>query len=667
MRPYRITGILFAIIASWLSGLPGVIGAADWVPTPLVIDAKDTEYAFDGSTLYLHFDLSGKPAKIWMVIESRLSDNQEPVAVRNGFKGWHYVNKIDTTIYVSTSESYEPGTNCVFPWNGRSNETANGTPNKTDGGLVPPGTYTYYLWGYDYLSISETACDFMSIGNYWEGQYVRLYTAGEDGLPLVKPLLMGMLPPANCPYGTEIRPGTMFKWAIGNDPYDQSLLQTSLCKGFGAKDIDTYVSKRAVGEEHIPDYGAGLYLPDDFETFVFPKVNTWQNLQTVVKYTFVENGLAQQDTTWGDFGKIGWYYPGSSPWEIIHPVLETDGAHLYEINGGRNSMEYKYDRLRIMSVDDPTDILWDRCLDEFYMPGQPDGLNSSGLSQFVPSNIRGRYFVTGTATCLQECIDVGRILGTATPSPYAADGSGYVVWANSNGDFFMDMAYNPDMLGTPGQLWACIVTEPRNSTTPREHFAPADRNGFLVSYSAYTGIYDFGVYCPDGTGFGLGQFDDKINPTQWKTGTICDTGGIYDGLFMTTAVDDLSSDVDTSECNRIKWIAFDSDKALIAQGIWCKCISRVGDNTPSVFNVAQNAPNPFNPTTTISFTIARNTRVSVDVFNVAGQKVAALADEFMTAGGHSVVWDASGFATGIYFATVRAGECAKTIKMTLVK
>lgn len=88
---------------------------------------------------------------------------------------------------------------------------------------------------------------------------------------------------------------------------------------------------------------------------------------------------------------------------------------------------------------------------------------------------------------------------------------------------------------------------------------------------------------------------------------------------------------------------------------------------PVVFSLAQNTPNPFNPSTTIRFSLAGETRVTLDIFAVNGAKVATLAEVTMSAGEHEVVWDASGFPSGIYFCRLKAGGNEKTIKMTLVK
>ena len=93
----------------------------------------------------------------------------------------------------------------------------------------------------------------------------------------------------------------------------------------------------------------------------------------------------------------------------------------------------------------------------------------------------------------------------------------------------------------------------------------------------------------------------------------------------------------------------------------------VDENSPAAFSVAQNSPNPFNPTTTIYFTLSQAGNVTVDVYNVAGQKVDTIANRFMDSGSYSAVWDASGFSAGVYFYTVTASDFSKTMKMTLLK
>ncbi len=80
-----------------------------------------------------------------------------------------------------------------------------------------------------------------------------------------------------------------------------------------------------------------------------------------------------------------------------------------------------------------------------------------------------------------------------------------------------------------------------------------------------------------------------------------------------------------------------------------------------------NYPNPFNPFTTIAYTLPASGAVSLTVFDITGQKVAELARGNQSAGAHTVVWNAKGFASGVYFCTLRAGKAVETRKLLLVR
>ena len=90
-------------------------------------------------------------------------------------------------------------------------------------------------------------------------------------------------------------------------------------------------------------------------------------------------------------------------------------------------------------------------------------------------------------------------------------------------------------------------------------------------------------------------------------------------------------------------------------------------NQPSAFTLSQNYPNPFNPTTEIAFSLLENSYVTLSVFNTLGQKVATLVDEKRQTGNHRVIWDGTGFPTGIYFYRLETQDFAKTMKMLLMK
>lgn len=93
---------------------------------------------------------------------------------------------------------------------------------------------------------------------------------------------------------------------------------------------------------------------------------------------------------------------------------------------------------------------------------------------------------------------------------------------------------------------------------------------------------------------------------------------------------------------------------------------------PTKFDLRQNAPNPFNPTTTFWYDLPQATHVRLDIYNVLGQRVNTLVDDYQEAGYKSVVWngtDSHGYsvASGMYFYRIEAGEFSKTMKMMMLK
>lgn len=92
------------------------------------------------------------------------------------------------------------------------------------------------------------------------------------------------------------------------------------------------------------------------------------------------------------------------------------------------------------------------------------------------------------------------------------------------------------------------------------------------------------------------------------------------------------------------------------------------DNTiPEDYALLQNYPNPFNPSTVISYELPKSGFVSLKIYNLLGQEIAVLVNSQMTAGHHSVTFDASGLSSGIYLYTLITGGVRETRKMMLLK
>jgi hypothetical protein len=85
------------------------------------------------------------------------------------------------------------------------------------------------------------------------------------------------------------------------------------------------------------------------------------------------------------------------------------------------------------------------------------------------------------------------------------------------------------------------------------------------------------------------------------------------------------------------------------------------------FELQQNYPNPFNPTTNISFLLQNSEFVSLKIFNAIGQEVKTLVNENMSAGSHTVEFNATDFTSGIYFYRLESGNTVSIKKMMLMK
>ena len=91
-------------------------------------------------------------------------------------------------------------------------------------------------------------------------------------------------------------------------------------------------------------------------------------------------------------------------------------------------------------------------------------------------------------------------------------------------------------------------------------------------------------------------------------------------------------------------------------------------SAPTVFGLSQNFPNPFNPTTNISFTVPSTGRATLKIFNTLGQEVATLFNGEAQAGiFNQVQFNASGFASGMYFSRLEYNGKVQMTKMTLIK
>ena len=195
---------------------------------------------------------------------------------------------------------------------------------------------------------------------------------------------------------------------------------------------------------------------------------------------------------------------------------------------------------------------------------------------------------------------------------YGLQTSDFDVWSLvtlPNGSEFGPIILRPDVFLDPG---AAIV---RDLT----QFVPGGAPEGLYVYSMYCGDYDLGIiYGEDSFEFDKEGVDAGSGVCSWEV-----TG--WDDELITT--------------NQI----------------------------PSTFSFLPAYPNPFNPETTLSFTLPEAADVSLTVYDIQGRIAAKLVDEWKSAGQHEVTFNASGLASGIYFARIQAGSQTVSQKLLLLK
>ena len=586
------------IIISLLMFCTTTVFAADFAPTLLKLSADPIiQYDFGGSELKIPVQVTGTTAGVILAVFTRgAADNISDTI--NGFLGWHQVNKIDTCVYYSSLKSMSTGANTVS-WDGKD----------MDGGIVPSGDYTYYLWAYDNQGVKQKMCDYSVARSY----YYELQEVDENGLPMANPLY----------HELEKR------WVIGSDPMDSTLMQTStvnFTEGWRRR----YTTAL---DQH------------DFDYFYVKVLNGDAGNAAITKYKWVPDGDAEFQIGFGTEG----YSEGVSTIDGgSDSGVATDGTYLYMSDRDDYNVDTPVD-FYIFDLDGT--MISEIDLQEWWssLEDRDAGAQSNGGPNGI-SMRNGMIFMNCHCSCIKQMVDPYRYLDSG-------DSGDFFAWTNRNGDYILDHNFEE----TAAIPWACMDY----NVGPYTYNIDADDNLFSQCPAYDVGAVSFGLMAPDGTGIGYFAFSGET--AGWKKGIeFIDSGTPFDGLYCDNEQAGGTHYQEGGwQANEFTsgtyFLGHDSITGLIMSGVG------VEETAPAAFSVDQNAPNPFNPATTISFSLAEAGNVAIEVYNVAGQKVDTIADGFMNAGSHSIVWDASDFSAGVYFYTVKSGGFSKTMKMTLLK
>ncbi len=591
-----------AIVATLALLMASSVMATSFSPELLKFSAPSSVlYDFDGKDLEIPVTLTGKPASVVFCVFTK-DRGESIIGVKNGYLGWHYVNKIDTAIYISQPAQFGVGSNAI-KWNGRDD----------DGGLVPGGEYTYYLWGYDNVSSKQVVNETLLARGGSGGKQAHIQEYGPAGDVLANPVWYNK--------------GNKQKWVIGSDPSDETLIETTdFTLGGGWSTAFTLA-----------------LMPGDHSRYFLRVAHRDNKVQGVRKMIWVPNGMSEFDIDWGEDGIVSWSNIGSANMGAATDQAgpEIVGSYLYTANNLLRDTSIAH--TSIVAIDWEDGVL-DRTFDISEWWGSFEDQEGGGQLNGGPNGLierKGVFFLNCHCSCLKQMVN-----------PAAEDEDDFIVWSNGNGDYMLDHNFEPEST----KKWVCNDLQVGPYTY---HLAP-DNNLFSIGSAYDMGAVSFGLLAPDGTGIAYMAYSGETAAWKWFN-IIVDSGCAFDGIYCDNQSSS-TADFGTENITGIYYIAHDSIKGVIANQI-----VGVTEDVPAVFAVSQNAPNPFNPTTTISFSLSRPGQTMVEVYNTAGQKVDTLVNAHLDAGAHSVTWNAANFSAGVYFYTVKCGDFSKTMKMTLLK
>jgi hypothetical protein len=145
----------------------------------------------------------------------------------------------------------------------------------------------------------------------------------------------------------------------------------------------------------------------------------------------------------------------------------------------------------------------------------------------------------------------------------------------------------------------------------------------------------------------------RIRAAVWE---IVERPGDFLGVdYLTSVMEHVMTDMSEDSCDDFP-VSVDEEEHLLPREVW----------------IGQNFPNPFNPATTIEFTLPRRSRAILVVYNTLGQQVRKLADQSLPVGTHRLQWDGKDdmgneVSSGVYFYRLEAGDFVDARKMILMR
>ncbi len=237
----------------------------------------------------------------------------------------------------------------------------------------------------------------------------------------------------------------------------------------------------------------------------------------------------------------------------------------------------------------------------------------------------------------------------------------YMIWKSSNSLQSQFGIYGQRLSSNGGRLWGDNGKE----------FVPFNSNSYINQVCL---TYDTNIVFA----FNEAIFGSNNNLMKsfsvGRNGVLGWTGSVIDVSSILSEKSKVVASIGNNGMSKIVW----SDGRNGASDIYAQNVNPNGtlgntgvfinsNSEPAEFSLFQNYPNPFNPVTVIRYSLAENRFVTVNVYDILGNKVTSLVNEKQNAGRHSVEWNAGKFPSGVYCYKINTGDFTDTKKMILLK
>ncbi len=689
--------------------LAGMSHAVDFRPSMLKIESENyIYYSFSHDELDIPVSISGTSCLLVFSIFTNGRSN-EISAVQNGFLGWHYVNQVDTCVYYSEPYEFDPGHHSVH-WDGRDQ----------DGNYLNVqddfSAYKYYLWGYDNKSERQPALKHAYVHGGLFDQRTHIQEIDNYGLPRAHPILcqtterwiLGSDPEdesAKLTTQLALPDGWVEHW----DPYPQHddndnviIAVTNREEKLGS--LMKYRFVNGGDAEIFTDWGENAPFATQYQTDGNSKPSGVAG-DGVYLYTtdsnFTDADRADSDFYIYDSNGVMLDEIDLSPWWSSEKDYQDGG----QMNGGPSNLFYRHDYIFLIGHGS--------CLVQMIDPLRycNTGCDSDLL---IWSNGNGDYVCDMSFEITAErpwacndynaglkksiscdnllfslvCVDYGN--HDSLFSLFAPDGCGIGTFAINRGEDkyghetgfqIIDSSTPFDGLYTGTYISGNIHMDP----------VPHLYGLHYIAQDSFSGQIGVSQDCWDTNGMVKQTF--PVGGETFTAGETCTIHWDYvTGCRVPLSISPefsldngvtwnrIANDIETSagKCSwRVPFVETDALLVRLGSNAFIEnqstassirnTIVAASDPTPHTFSLAQNSPNPFNPVTTITYSLARESHTTITVYSVTGEKVATLADGLMSAGKHSAVFNGSNLASGIYFYRLEAGGMVKSGKMMLMK